>query len=130
MPEPIRHFPEVLAVRLEIYKALQKWELAQVVAKKLVEYEPEKDHRWIAWAYATRQAQSLEAAKVILLKALEKLPKEPQIHYQLACCQCQLGDLTAAKKHLDKTFRLDPKYRVLALDDKDLLPLWMVIDED
>jgi hypothetical protein len=30
----VRHAPEVLAVRVKIYRALEKWELMQTVAKK------------------------------------------------------------------------------------------------
>ena len=31
----VRHLPEVFAVRVQIYTGLKKWELLQVVAKKL-----------------------------------------------------------------------------------------------
>jgi len=47
----------------------------------------------------------------------------------LACYECQLGDIAAAKKYLDKTFRLDPKYRIIALDDDDLMPMWMMLGD-
>jgi len=33
---PCRHLPEVFAARVEIYRALEKWELMQAVAKTLV----------------------------------------------------------------------------------------------
>ena len=36
-----RHLPEVLEVRVQIYSALKKWELVEVVAKKLADYDPE-----------------------------------------------------------------------------------------
>ena len=36
-----RAVPEVLAVRLEIYAGLQKWELMQAVAKKLAGHDPQ-----------------------------------------------------------------------------------------
>ena len=31
----LRHLPEILTVRLEIYQSLKKWELMQIIAKKL-----------------------------------------------------------------------------------------------
>jgi len=31
----VRHLPEVLGVRIEIYRALKKWELMEAVARKL-----------------------------------------------------------------------------------------------
>ena len=36
----VRHVPEVLEVRVQIYRALEKWELMQTVAKKLTEADP------------------------------------------------------------------------------------------
>jgi len=35
----------------------------------------------------------------------------------------------AAKKCLDKAFRLDPKYRIFALDDDDLSPMWLLMGD-
>jgi hypothetical protein len=40
MDAEVRHVPEVLEVRVEIYRALKKWELMQTVAKKLTEADP------------------------------------------------------------------------------------------
>jgi len=93
-----RHLPEVLAVRLTIYQALEKWELMEVMAKKLAEYEPENPLWWLSWATATRRAESLEKAKAVLLEALEHHDDVAVVHFNLACYECQLGDLEAAKE--------------------------------
>ena len=85
---------------------------------------------WISCSFATRRAENIESTKKILLDAVKSHPKEPVLYYNLACYECQLGDLTAAKKYLDKTFRLEPKIRIMALDDGDLMPLWLMLDED
>ncbi len=34
-----RHLPEVLVVRVKVYHALERWDLMEVVAKKMVEYD-------------------------------------------------------------------------------------------
>jgi tetratricopeptide (TPR) repeat protein len=125
----VRHLPEILAVRLEIYRALQKWELMQVVAKKLSQYDPDEVQWWISWADATRQAESIDAARHILALALNNHPRKAIVHYNLACYECQLGDITAAKKYLDKAFKLDPKYSIVARDDEDLMPMWMMLGD-
>jgi hypothetical protein len=36
-----RHLPEVLAVRVKVYQALERWGLMQAVAKRMVEYDPD-----------------------------------------------------------------------------------------
>jgi len=38
--------------------------------------------------------------------------------------------LEAAKKYLDVAFRLDKKYRIRALDDEDLMALWLMLEEE
>jgi tetratricopeptide (TPR) repeat protein len=123
-----RAAPEVLAVRLGIYAGLEKWELMQVVAEKLANYDPAEAQWRISFAYATRRAESIEKAREILLNALDSHPEEPTIHYNLACYECQLGNLSAAKDHLMKSTKADDKFKLMALDDSDLEPLWAEID--
>ncbi len=57
-------------------------------------------------------------------KALELHPEEPAIHYNLACYECQTGNLSDAKRHLMQATKADVKFKVMALDDSDLEPLW------
>ena len=37
----LRAAPEILALRIEIYRGLQKWELMQQIAKRLKEFKPD-----------------------------------------------------------------------------------------
>jgi len=119
-----RAAPEVLAVRIAVYHGLKKWELMREVAKRLAEFQP-NDIQWtISLAYATRRADSIQAAKDVLLKAEPKFPKEAIIRYNLACYCCQLGEIEAAKNYLKKAFEIDLNWRIPALEDEDLKPLW------
>ena len=119
-----RAAPEVLALRIAIYRGLEKWELMQEIAKRLAEFQPD-DIQWtISLAYATRRADSIQAAKEFLLNAEPKFPKEPAIKYNLACYFCQTGDIKTAKNYLKKAFEIDLNWRVAALQDADLQPIW------
>ncbi len=64
-----RAAPEVLAVRLAIYRGLKKWELMQQIAKRLKEFEPDNVQWTVSLAYATRRAYSIDVAMEILLDA-------------------------------------------------------------
>ena len=120
-----RAAPEVLAVRLAIYRGLEKWELMQQVAKRLKEFEPDNVQWTISLAYATRRAYSIDVAMEILLDAVAKFPKEAAIPYNLACYHCQRGEIENAKRYLRQAFEIDPNWRKAALeDDEDLKPLW------
>lgn len=55
---------------------------------------------------------------------MEPHPACAVIHYNLACYECQLGELEVAKARLRHAFKLDAHLRTLALDDEDLKPLW------
>ncbi|MEO6787980.1 MAG: hypothetical protein ABI318_17790 [Chthoniobacteraceae bacterium] len=98
--------------------------LMQTVAKKLTEYDPKNPQWMISWAYATRRAESIEAAKRILLEAVEQHSQHALIHYNLACCECQLGELEVANARLQHALKIDPGKRAMALEDDDLKPLW------
>jgi tetratricopeptide (TPR) repeat protein len=111
-------------VRLAIHHGLKKWELMREIAKRLADFQP-NDIQWItSYAYATRRAESIPAAKEILLNAETKFPKEAIIKYNLACYFCQMGDTENAKNYLKQAFEIDSSWRLKALDDEDLRPLW------
>ncbi len=65
-------------------------------------------------------------AKVVLDEAAKLFPEDDTVQYNLACYRAQLGQLNAAKEHLDKSYELgDAKQiKLIALDDEDLKPLW------
>jgi tetratricopeptide (TPR) repeat protein len=119
-----RAAPEVLALRIEIYRGLAKWELMQAIAKRLAEFQPD-DVQWtISLAYATRRVESIGAAKEILLNAEPNFPNEAAIKYNLACYFCQTGDIKIAKNYLQKAFEINLSLRMAASEDEDLKPLW------
>ena len=125
-----RHLPEVLAVRLEICRGLKKWNLMETVARRLAEYEPENVQWPLSWAYATRRVDSIAAARAILLKAVERHPEAATVHFNLACYECQLGNLELARGHLKLAFKLKPQSRMMALEDEDLEALWESLASD
>ena len=119
-----RDLPELLAARIPFYRALEKWDLMAIVAKKLTEWRPEEPGNFIDWAYAARRGESIQAAHAILKRAEGLHSKDAMIQFNLACYEAQLGNLDLAKAHLTRTTRLDKKYSLLAVDDPDLGPLW------
>jgi hypothetical protein len=125
-----RHLPEVLKVRLSIYQGLKKWGLAQVVAVRLSDDEPENERWPAAHAMAARRVEGLESAKAILLAAVERLPRAAVLQYNLACYECQLGELAIARARLASAFRANPKLRIVSIDDNDLKPLWDWLGSD
>ena len=120
----VRHFPEVLVVRVKIYRALEKWELLQVVAKRLALYEPDSVEWTADLAESARHVESLDAAKRILLDAVQRHSDIPVFHFMLACVNCKLGEFDAAKRGVQRAIEIDPRYRGVTLEHEDLEPLW------
>jgi hypothetical protein len=46
------------------------------------------------------------------------------IKFNLACYEAQMGNLDQAKANLERATRIDPRFRLIALEDPDLQPLW------
>ncbi len=68
--------------------------------------------------------QSIDEAHAILKRAEGVHPDDATIQFNLACYEAQLGNLDQAKAHLKRATRIEPKFRLMALDDPDLEPLW------
>jgi len=120
----------VLPVRLDIYRALEKWELRQTVAKRLALYDQDDVEATRAWAFATRRADCIEQTRLMLREAVERLPLSGALRYDLACAECQLGDAQGAMATLAAAFKLDPSLRLRALDEADLEPVWEALRGD
>jgi len=114
---------EVLVVRLALFQETQRWASMQSAARKLAELDP-ADPQWaIAWAYATRRAESIDVARLVLIEALERHPLEALIHYNLACYDSVLKNLESSQEFLVRALTLEPGMRAMALEDPDLEPL-------
>src|SRR6478672_7910921 len=119
-----RVVPEVLALRVDIYSGLQKWDLTREIAERLYESDPTNIQWVVSYAYAMRRTESVNAARDILINALPKFPRQAIIYYNLACYDCQSNRIESAKQYLRQAFRIDPNWRLQALEDEDLKPLW------
>jgi tetratricopeptide (TPR) repeat protein len=114
----------VLGVRLEIYRASKKWELMEVVARELWRRHQDQPLFWNHLAFAARRSSGLEEAHRILSEALEKFPDDDLTLFNFGCYECQLGNLESAKARVGEAIKIDPKWKIRALDDPDLEPLW------
>jgi len=80
----VRHVREVLAVRVSVYQALEKWELMQAVCQRLFEDNPRDVSNLLNLAYAVRRAESLEKARSILHEAERIAPGNGTVQFNLA----------------------------------------------
>lgn len=126
-PEFSAH-PDVMEVHWQMAARESRWDDCRDIARGVTERNPESPLGWIHFAYATRRATGggLDAAREILIIAHKKFPAVPLIPYNLACYECQLRNLEAARQWLKQAFSLvaDPKpMKLMAVNDPDLEPI-------
>ena len=121
-----RAHPAVLELRWQVYAAAKKWEAALDIAAALIKLDPEEPLGWVHKSYALHELKRTAEARDNLLRIVDNFPISATMRYNLACYECQLGNLKQAREWLKQAFNLgDAKQmKLAALDDPDLEPLW------
>ena len=120
----VRHLPEVLEVRLGIYRALEKWEQVEVVARKLAQYDPAETRWRIEWSNASKLRGNMDAARLILLDGIKLTSGSGELYFALACLEATAGNIEAAKSALHSAIKAAPVLKKRALDEPALEKLW------
>ena len=117
-------------VRLSIYADQCNWALVTSEAESLVTEFPQEVEYWIQWAYGSRRAHSIAAARSILQRAYQLFPLEPCILYNLGCYACVEEDLDDALKKVNQAIALDKTFFKLAMKDEDLESIKELLNKD
>jgi tetratricopeptide (TPR) repeat protein len=125
----MRAHPHVLRVRWGVYDAAKKWEAALDIAVALTQLDPDEPSGWVHREYTLHVLRRTAEARDILLSVVDRFFLSATMRYNLACYECQLGNLDQAKSWLEKAFLLGNarEMKLAALDDPDLEPLWKQI---
>jgi len=123
VPPEWRHDATFLEMRLIVLMQNKEWETALAAAREITRVAPERNTGYIHAAYCLHVLGRTDAARDTLLAGPPSLHSDPVYHYNLACYECRLGQLEQARAHLEKTFKLDKKFRDFAKNDPDLDPL-------
>ena len=116
--------PLVRSTRVDYHLAAKQWKRAVVVAGELARAHPDVENAWIGWAYALRELQRIEEARVVLVAAEPHHGRTSAVlHYNLACYDSLLGALGSAKRRLAQACRMDPQFKAAAREDPDLVAL-------
>ena len=122
----------MLALRWAIYAKAEKHDMAFEVARGLVELVPDDASSWLKQAESLRKMPGggAKAALDSLLPVADRFPDDVALLYSLACYSCQAGDLKSAWSWLQRAMdKGGDKIKLVALDDKELEPLWVDIAE-
>ena len=117
---------EVVGARWAVFAELKRWTECVTVAETMLQLAPDNPAGWIHRSFALHELQRTREARDLLLPAAPQFLKVETIRYNLACYECQLGNLDAAWEWFEQALALhEPaEIRERAAQDPDLKPLW------
>ena len=120
IPAEMQAVALVVETRLSVLMQAKRWKDALPVGQQLCRLVPDKSTGFIHAAFCMHEMGNTKGAREILLSGPQTLKAEATYHYNLACYEAKLGNLDAARAHLDVSFAMDKKLKEFALDDPDL----------
>jgi tetratricopeptide (TPR) repeat protein len=128
----LRAHPDVLKLRFGVYLAAKHFESAIAAADALLKCQPEQPEGWIDRSIVLHEMDRTAEAQEKLRPAAEKFPDDWRIQYNLARYACQLGEIEEARAFLARAIELGDadKVKLMALDDRDLSPLFKTGEQE
>jgi predicted Zn-dependent protease len=119
----------VIMLRVLILNNREKWEEAAIMGREALRHYPDFGALYLATGHALRNCKGPAEARAMIASGEPYLENEAVFHYMLACYDSALGNLDDAKEALACAFELENGFRLKALDELDLAPLWDSLGE-
>jgi predicted Zn-dependent protease len=129
LPPGARANPSVLNTRVHILMCMERWGDALELVEGMLARGATDPALLVIGSKAARMVKDFAKAKALLLRGESELSGTGTFHYRLACAECQLGDLDAAKRRLERAFALDAELRAPSHEEPDLALLWALLSD-
>ena len=114
----------VLLARIRVLLHAKNWGKAESLSKRGAGLHPEEGEFTVQRAFALHQLQKGDKAVEVLLAAPDWIRRTGILHYNLACYEARLGDLSTARECIDAAIQLNEGIKKSARVDPDLQALW------
>ena len=114
----------VLLARIRLLLHKRDWVAAEKLSRRSMAAHPNEGEFTVQRAFALHQMRRAERAAAVLLEAPHWLRRTGILHYNLACYEARLGDLTAARQCIDAAIQINASIKKNARLDPDLKALW------
>ena len=114
----------VLRARVRVLLHLKRWTEANSLSEAGNSLYPEENEFTVQRAFALHQLKKGTDAVQVLLSAPEWIRRTGILHYNLACYEAQLGDLTTARQCIKAAIEINSSFKKNARTDPDLARLW------
>jgi tetratricopeptide (TPR) repeat protein len=119
-----QHASPVLRARIRVLLHLKRWTEANSLSEAGNSLYPDENEFTVQRAFALHQLKKGNDAVQVLLSAPEWLRRTGILHYNLACYEAQLGDLTTARQCIQAAIEINASFKKNARTDPDLARLW------
>ena len=106
--------------RIRALLHMKKWTQAERLSQKGAALYPDENEFVVQRAFALRQLDKGPEALEAIQAAPEWLRRRGILHYNLACYEAQLGDVTAARECIRAAIELNADFKKDARSDPDL----------
>jgi predicted Zn-dependent protease len=124
VPVPEHLDPSVLLAKVRVLLHLKRWNEAEELTQVGLTNHPQEEEFTVQRAFALHQQNKGEEAVNVLLAAPEWIRRTGILHYNLACYEARLGDLSTARQCIKAAIQLNAAMRKNAKVDPDLQGLW------
>jgi len=124
IPESAQHDSPVLRARVRVLLHMKRWEAANALSEAGTSMYPDENEFTVQRAFALHQLKKGTDAVKVLLSAPDWIRRTGILHYNLACYEAQLGDLTTARQCIKAAIEINSSFKKNAKTDPDLARLW------
>ncbi len=114
----------VMLARVRVLLHLKDWGRAETLSLAGASDHPQEEEFTVQRAFALHQLNKGDEAVEVLLAAPEWIRRTGILHYNLACYEARLGDLSTAKQCIRAAIQLNAAMKKNARIDPDLQALW------
>jgi tetratricopeptide (TPR) repeat protein len=114
----------VLLARIRLLLHKKEWRSAELLSAQGSGLHPEEGEFTVQRAFALHQMDRGEKAEQVLLSAPDWIRRTGILHYNLACYEARLGDITTARQCIDTAIQINAGIKKSARVDPDLQSLW------
>jgi tetratricopeptide (TPR) repeat protein len=124
IPAPQQEESAVLLARIRLLLHKKEWRSAEVLSAQGSGLHPDEGEFTVQRAFALHQMDKDEKAEQVLLSAPDWIRRTGILHYNLACYEARLGDLSTARQCIDTAIQINAGIKKSARVDPDLQSLW------
>jgi tetratricopeptide (TPR) repeat protein len=123
LPEPTRSKPDAKLLEGEALRALGCWQDAITPLTLVSQEDPLRLESWLGLGWCLKRLGRLDEAIAMLERGIEAAPRQPILHYNLACYLSLDGNVQAAIEHLTLAIAIDGRFRDLTEVEPDFDPI-------